>query len=417
MRFVLMIIALFLQLISCSQNTFPGMTVPKWNADLDYLGETINKKFALFNRDTKKKFNDSLFDLKQKLPSLSAEEIITNFSRIVALLNDGHTELNLLQSTIGFDRLPLIAWYFEKELIITHTDENHTSLLGARVKKIGSADVPTVREKLIRVLAHDNDVEYLLEVPNYMMAPSILKALGIIDNANEVTLTVENINGETSKETLQPIPLPAYQKMDWKRVRPVEKFPFYLQHLDKYYWFQYLEETGILYFKINSSNNQKQEKNLGAVISDFFDEYEQKKPAKVVIDLRLNRGGNYERTTKLAEWLKDHKELHEKGKLWVITDRYTFSAAVVLAAQIKQFTNALIIGEEARGNPNGSDNYENYTLPNSKISFGVTNRVKNHYPAILGSPYLPLDIPINYTFPDYMQGMDASFEYIKNYKN
>ena len=416
MRSVLVIFILLFSITSCSQG-LKEMTPAKWSADLDYLSEKILKQFALFTDQSKQKFLDSVASLKERLPAISNEEAAVAFNKIVALLDDGHTELNLLQSAIDFDRLPVVAWYFQNDLVIILTDDNYSHLLGSKIKKIGSDDIETVRKKIIPLLAHDNDVEYQLEIPNYMTAVPVLNILGITNKTDQIELTIETPGGDIKKEFVKPVSRSEYTKTNWKRLRPIENPPLYFQHFDKYYWFQYLEEPGILYFKISNSNNQRQEKNLGSVINDFFIEYKKVHPAKVVIDLRLNRGGNYDRTTKLAEGLNDIEELHEKGKLWVVTDRHTFSAAVVLAAQIKRFTGALIIGEEARGNPNGCDNYEEYTLPNSKISFGVTNRIKNHYPATLGSPYLPLDVPVKVTISEYKNGADPILDYIKNYKN
>ena len=82
------------------------MTHSKWATDLDYLNEKILKHYALFTDKTRKQFADSISSLRARLPLLANDEIIIGFNRAVALLNDGHTELHLLQPANGFSRLP-----------------------------------------------------------------------------------------------------------------------------------------------------------------------------------------------------------------------------------------------------------------------------------------------------------------------
>jgi hypothetical protein len=90
----------------------------------------------------------------------------------------------------------------------------------------------------------------------------------------------------------------------------------------------------------------------------------------------------------------------------------TFSAASVATLYFKDETNAMIVGEVCRARPNWADNMESYTLPNSKLDFDCTEKLKIHSPSLGNANKIPVDVEINRSFEHYKDGRDEVMEYI-----
>ena len=67
---------------------------------------------------------------------------------------------------------------------------------------------------------------------------------------------------------------------------------------------------------------------------------------RLVIDIRQNGGGDFfEGRRHLIQPLKKQPALNQKGRLFVIIGRQTFSAAMVNAIDFRKETNAILVGE------------------------------------------------------------------------
>lgn len=79
--------------------------------------------------------------------------------------------------------------------------------------------------------------------------------------------------------------------------------------------------------------NQNYDKALPGKLETILANIDERKPPNIVVDLRLNGGGNYELTAPFAEALPDL--LPDDGHLVLIIGHRTFSAAIVTAAILK----------------------------------------------------------------------------------
>jgi len=105
-----------------------------------------------------------------------------------------------------------------------------------------------------------------------------------------------------------------------------------------------------------------------------------------------------------------------RGKVFVMTNGGTFSAAALTAAYLKKRQEVLIIGEETGGAAEGCNAGISayYTLPNSRLrvvvpAFRIVHDVS---PEKTGAGVQP-DVPIVYTFKDLQLRRDLEWEYLK----
>lgn len=93
-----------------------------------------------------------------------------------------------------------------------------------------------------------------------------------------------------------------------------------------------------------------------------------KHPDKVVIDLRLNGGGDYKvGLENLIDPIARMPEINRKGHLFVLIGTGTFSAAISNAAQFRTRTNALLVGQPIGERPNSNQEVNEVRLPNSHL--------------------------------------------------
>jgi hypothetical protein len=95
---------------------------------------------------------------------------------------------------------------------------------------------------------------------------------------------------------------------------------------------------------------------------------------RLVIDLRLNRGGNGNLLTPLVRSIIQ-SGADAPGKLMVLTGRSTFSAAQFLVDHLEHWTNAVFVGEPTGSKGRMYGDSRRFTLPNS----GITARVSIYY--------------------------------------
>ena len=103
--------------------------------------------------------------------------------------------------------------------------------------------------------------------------------------------------------------------------------------------------------------------------------------------------------------IKDRPGLNKKGKLYVIIGRRTFSSAVLNAMDLRNETEAILVGEPTGGKPNHFGEVKNDRLTNSGLRF--TWSVK-YFTVTDGDPasIFP-DVDVRNTIDDYRAGNDV----------
>jgi C-terminal processing protease CtpA/Prc len=132
-------------------------------------------------------------------------------------------------------------------------------------------------------------------------------------------------------------------------------------------------------------------------------------PERIVLDLRHNPGGNNFTYGPLFEWVQERSlEL----PVFVITGRNTFSAAMNLATEIEQTTDATFVGEETGGRPNLYGDVRTVLLPNSNLAASISTVYWEKSTPDDTRPSIIPDHVVPVTAADYFGGRDAALEAI-----
>ena len=134
-------------------------------------------------------------------------------------------------------------------------------------------------------------------------------------------------------------------------------------------------------------------------------------PENLVIDLRLNPGGDFTLGLKyLVKPIRKSKSLNRKGHLFVLIGPKTFSAAMSNAAHFREQTSALLVGEPIGEKPNSYQEARDMVLPNSH--WDARYSVKFYHFAPGEENLIRPDHETPETWDDYREGRDPALNWV-----
>jgi hypothetical protein len=88
------------------------------------------------------------------------------------------------------------------------------------------------------------------------------------------------------------------------------------------------------------------------------------RPEALVIDLRHDHGGNNTILDTMIRGIVERAWLDREGRLFALTDRGTFSAAMNACVFLEWQTEAMFVGEPTAGRPNHYGDADQTSTPN-----------------------------------------------------
>jgi hypothetical protein len=184
--------------------------------------------------------------------------------------------------------------------------------------------------------------------------------------------------------------------------------PLWLRDPQNKYWFEYLPGARTVYVQFNQVGN-KQDETIEAFAKRLFAFVESRRVERLVLDLRLNRGGNGALNRPLLLGLIRATKVDRKGRLFAIIGRSTWSAAQGLVNELEKYTNTTFVGEPTGGKPNSYGDSHRITLPNS----GITVRVSTLWwqgDERDRRPWTAPEVAADLTFEDYRTNKDPALK-------
>ena len=369
--------------------------------DLEYfrkkLPEVHSNPFTHVSREA---FETAVADLQKKTDTLSIEKFLVELFKINALIADEHTIINPDFKTV----FPLRFEYFEEGIAIIASDSTSSDCLMSRVLSLNAHPVQEAIQLFSSLFKKDNPSFQKFWINSYFNKPLLLKGLGLIDDESTLHLKLLTAGGDTISRTIKAVP--ADKPFVREKSEPLNLLLPY-KH-DDFYWYFMDTLTNSLYF--NYTKCQQDEKLSFRKFNDrLFEEIAKQKPAKLIIDLRFNGGGN---SAILKPFIRDIKNsyLNEKGKLYVIIGRKTFSSALMNAVELVRETNAITVGEPTGANINHFGEIKSFRLQYSGITVYYATKYWTNWAGHDGA-LLP-DILLQHRFSNFMHNTDEALEFI-----
>lgn len=378
------------------------LSTAEWREDLHHLALELPREHgSAFHLTSREAFEDSIRALDARLPQLEGHEVFAAMGRVVAMVGDGHTYLELPGT---FHRYRIRLYAFGDTLRITHAAPGYEHLLGGRVLGIGGTDIGEAERLLARQIAQGENEYYVLkELPWFLVHAEILHAHGVVPEVEGAEWTIEAPSGETSTVRLTPVA----PRDEGRLASAAQDTPLSRQRLGEDLWYTFLPESGTLYVGFRGYPPRPE---FQAFFDEVFRFAEENPVGRMVIDLRQNPGGDFTKGRDLLLPRLLQHPLNQPDRLFVVIGRHTFSAAMTNAADFLNETNATLVGEPTGARPNGWQEKGQFTLPNSHLTVSVSTQ----YYRFLDED-LPAVIPhehISPTWEDFRAGRDAVLEWI-----
>ena len=391
------------------------LTNAQWKQDLRLLQNTIHKDYSfLFIKTTKETFDTEVDSLYSNIPNLENHEIIVGMARIIALFKYGHMGVGFYQKPFKFHYLPFNLYEFTDGIYLQGVQKGNQKALGAKVLEINKVPIADALKRIYPVVSAENTQYFKGNGINHLTIPEVLHAQGITDELeNSIELTLEK-DGENFKQVFTSLTenkqVPnkygyVFQDENWLEAREQKVTPLYLKNIDKFYFFEYLPKKKAVYVRLSQIEDDPTEdiKSFYSRLFDFIDNNEVK---KLLLDVRLNGGGNnYKNRFFVTEIIKNQK-INNVGSLFVIIGRRTFSACQNLVNELENYTNAIFVGEPTAENINFYGDNRPVILPNSKIPVYLSYAWWQDKPAWENAEWLAPSIPVDISFEEYSTNQD-----------
>jgi tetratricopeptide (TPR) repeat protein len=401
--------------------------VEGWRYDLALLEREVDRKgyaHPISRELSKEGFNTAVKTLSDQVPSLTDAQMVIEIMKLMRKLGDGHTGLLSPPPQQEWAlALPLQFYFFKEGLFIIAADPKYKDLLGAQVLKLSGHTIDEVMTALDPVISRDNEMWPSQLGAYHLRSLPLLSGLGLVSDIKKAELSIRDASGKDRTVTVETDADHPTSKIwnefpaDWVTYAQSlgTPLPLYLKNTKSNYWFEYLPDNRVVYFQYNRVLNDEQEPlaQFAERLFKFIDEHEVE---KLVIDMRWNNGGNTFLSPPLLYGLIRSNKINQRGKLFVIIGRRTFSAAQNTTTFFERHTKAIFVGEPTGSSPNFVGEETPFVLPYSKVMVNVSDL---YWQSSWPMDYRTWIAPQIYTppiFSAYRANRDPAMEAILAYK-
>lgn len=382
-----------------------------WREDLDFLAEELPKQHVnLFHTMTQAQFERAVRALRERIPALARHQVIVELARLVALIGDGHSRLDLADGPkITFQRYPLRLYFYSDGLFVQAAED--AQAVGARVVAIGDTPIAQAYARVRELVSRDNEVWVHHIAPALLVIPEVLHSLKLIEDMQCAPLTIEQPNG--ARATIDLRPCSSNAPVTW--VDAAEQtdapMPLWLRAPENKYWFTHLPDTNTLYVQYNAVRDKPEE-----TVAEFFDKVftfaDARQVDRFILDIRRNSGGNGYLNQPIIHGLIKRDRINQPGKLFTIVGRGTYSAAMMLTDDLEKHTKTLFVGEPTGASPNMYGDAEKIVLPNSALEIWASALRWVYSEPRDNRPWIAPDILAVLASDDYRARRDPALEAI-----
>ncbi|PQB04412.1 tetratricopeptide repeat protein [Aureitalea marina] len=423
MKAFLTLLLLSVSLLATAQQ---DINAEQWRSDLQFLRQTIHTDYPFLLRKTSKEAFDAAVDkLDQEIPQLESHQIIVGMMRIVSSIQYGHTAMSSREWPTENHRLPLNYYWFSDGIYIQGAHKDYEDIVGTRLVAIEGMPVDNVLNAIKPVVPVENDQFFKAYGLGYMNIAEVLHAQGITKELkNEIELTVEKDGKELRRSVgamalskLTDVPLRygmMYTEGDWIGLGTGEEAPLYLSDLDRIYTYKYLPEKKALYVR----QSQVQDDSIADIptfYNEVFDFIAKNDVDKLVLDVRLNGGGNNYKNKPVVTGIIRSEKINKEGHFMVITGRRTFSACQNLVNELDNYTYVVFVGEPTAENINFYGDTNRVVLPESEIPVFLSFAWWQDKPQWENGPWIAPHVATDQSFAQFMAGEDPALDAALNF--
>lgn len=328
-----------------------------WREDLAFFADQFKTKHIKpFAKITEAEFDQALRAIDPD--KLNDQQIVMKLWQLLARVGDSHSRVNPPR-TIPLTQYPIAFIYLTDGWYVWAVDESHQQALQGKLLKIGTIPVAEVCSKMSTLIASENASLTQMQLQRMLPMVEPLHYLGVIQDVKMCSFTLQTREGKEETITLAPI---TRGPAKWKYAIRKETWPDHLKERRPQHGYTWLDDNLYIWYDRCTEFPQYPIKKW---TQDILAQINEKKPGKVIIDLRRNGGGSSSLLEPLINSLAK-LEVNTREKLYVLIGPSTFSSALMNAQHFRSRTKATLVGEPTGGAPNHFGEVKTFTLPHSK---------------------------------------------------
>jgi hypothetical protein len=403
--------------------------------DLDFVAHLPDVDRS-FTPAAAARFRRRIAELRARAATLDDARFFLAIASAVALSDNAHTNVDAISWRARLASSPVRFAWFPEGLFVVRATTAHQDLLGARVLAIDGRE-PELLQREARPYFAGTAAYLRAASPLLLESPPALHALHPDASPEHLDLRVEDASGaarevrldavpperapKASKpgRILSPVPLADEKPGEWRALLDAATPPPSLREPGRVTHAETLAGGATLYLHLWRVRDESGER-LARRIARALGPDEAPPWKRIVLDLRFDAGGDYPDAYVALKRLA--RRLAPDGRLAILTDETTFSAAIIAAVLARHFAGprAVVVGSEP------GDRLEFWAegvparLPNSGIEIGVSTGYHdwshgcrelrcwwpNFYYDVAGGDLAPGD-PVRWRFADYRRGVDT----------
>lgn len=312
-------------------------------ADAEYFRQFpgLDRAYTARTRAQAQRMADQL---AREAGDLTHEQFVLRIAEIAALADNAHTSIGENAFRKNTTRLPLRTYLFEDGLHVTWAKPEFRDLLGARIDSIDGRSIAQIYA-VIRRYEGGTEAHRRATLTPMLESPALLQAAGVAEARDALTLTGVLLDGTRFERRIatETRDRSAWVSSTARQLFPTADdapmvsllrngpdLPVFLQHRTNLFSAEPLPQRG-LYIGIGY-NADADEGPIGAFLDAQLARVRGEHPAFVVVDMRMNTGGDYTTTYAFARALP---EAAGGAHIYVLTSAWTFSAAITTVAALK----------------------------------------------------------------------------------
>ncbi|GAA0722801.1 hypothetical protein [Dokdonella soli] len=404
--------------------------------DLDYFRHYLDLNRS-YTPQAREQAEHLLEEYAAKPGSFSPAQFDLAIARMVALADNGHSRVHPGPLSRRRNHLPCHLYRFDDGYRVLRTRPACAELLGAKVTAVDGRPIDEVADRMYEYFGGPRNHYDQFASVFFLESPELLQAAGVASAADRLNLHVVLRDGIERDATIVAEPADAdapraysdeylspqrieKEPADWAALLAADApLPMFLRDYANPFRSEYWADKGVYYAQFRS-NADEPGHPIGDFVARVKREISTDRPRVIVLDLRLDQGGNFTTTASLMKNLTTLANSVEH--VYVLTSAWTFSAGNVSLALAKEHGAGKVtvigapVGDRTRLWAEGGT----LTLPNSKLAIGFATGLHDYTRPCTGQPgcfwimtFYPMqvatlepDIRVAYSFDDYVNLRD-----------
>ena len=368
--------------------------------DLDYFYSKLVKMHPNpFKYISRGEVLSYIEETKAVSENLKLEDFGIRLMKLLARLNDGHTEVGASDDVLGTLNYPFKFKYITDGYYVISASKEYKKYLGSKLLAINDKSINEIEDLLGAIVPIENETSLKYYLPTKLVEPKLLNYFEIA-NGNNAEFTFQ----KDGKDFVVEVLALDYNTELIDILSTVKELEVTLEKKETY-WVESMSELDAIYLQYNDCE-KREDYTMDQAIKDI----ESYNMSNLVIDLRNNKGGNSEVLNPLLRYIKKEQD---RIRVFVLVGTDTYSSAIYNLIQLSRFKSVTTLGDIPHGNPTHYGQVESYDLPNSKLKIFCSTKTFTFKGYRLGETFKP-NYVVKQIPEELFAGEDTQFRYLTN---